>query len=81
MHREEVFEKIIEVCKEIFDDDTLVLTEQSSAKDVEEWDSLTHLNIISDIEDEFDINFSLNEISDAKNIGDLVTFVMKHMEG
>lgn len=79
MERSEVLEKVIDICKDVFEDDDLVLTEASSANDVEEWDSLSHLSLISDVEDEFSIKLTLDEISNAKDLGELVSAIMRHM--
>jgi acyl carrier protein len=78
--REEILKKVIEIAKDVFDNEDIVLTEATTASDVEEWDSLTHMSLISDIEDEFGINFTLSEISGSKNLGELITALMKHVE-
>lgn len=75
MSREDILEKIIEICADIFDDDSIELTEESSAEEIEAWDSLAQLNIVSDIEDEFDISLSIEVVSKAKTIGELVDIV------
>ena len=80
MNRTEIFEKIVEICKDVFENDELALTEVSSSVDVEEWDSLTHLSVITDIEDEFGISFTLDEVTNSKNLGELVTAVEKHLD-
>lgn len=79
MDRNEVFKKVMEIAKDVFDNDAVVLTDETTAADVEEWDSLTHLSLISDIEDEFDISFTLSEISGSKNVGELVDALMRHI--
>lgn len=79
MTRSEILEKVIEICKDVFEDDDLILTESSSSNDVEEWDSLSHLSLISDIEDEFSIKLTLDEISNSKNLGELVSAIMRHI--
>lgn len=80
MNKNEVLDKVITVCMEVFDNEELELTETSCAADVEEWDSLTHISIISDLEDEFDVKFTLDEINNSKDLGDLVNAIIKHME-
>lgn len=80
MERNEIYDKVVEVCKDVFGNDELVLNEKSCAANVEEWDSLTHLSIISDLEDEFEIKFSLDEITNVKNLGELVIAVANHIE-
>ncbi len=78
MNRDEVFSKVADICKDVFDNENLVLTEDSSAKNVDCWDSLTHLSVISDIEDEFGISLTLDELN-SSNLGELVDAVMKHL--
>ena len=80
MNRSEMLSKVIDICKDVFENEELKLTEKSCAVDVEEWDSLTHLSIISDLENEFEISFTLDEISNAKNIGELVDAIIRHKE-
>lgn len=79
MERSEVLTKVIDICKDVFENDDLILTETSSADDVEEWDSLSHLSLISDVEDEFSVKLTLEEISSAKNLGELVSAIMRHI--
>lgn len=79
MTREEVFEKINELFRDVFENDSLVITETTTAKDVAGWDSLTHLSLMTDIEAEFDITFMLSEVQGSKNVGELVNAIMKHL--
>ena len=79
MDRNEILAKINEIAKDVFDNDEVELTEATTAADVEEWDSLSHLSLISDIEDEFGITFTLAEVSGSKNVGELVDAIIKHM--
>jgi len=76
----EILETVIRVCKEVFDNEDMELTAESCSSDFEEWDSLTFLNIISDLEDEFGIGFSLDEITDSKNLGQLAAAIEKHLK-
>ena len=71
----ETFQKIKIIFIDILDDDDIVLTETSTADDVEEWDSITHIEIISEIESVFDIRFNTMEIESLKNLGDMVSLV------
>ncbi len=79
MERNEILKKITEIARDVFDNDEVELTEQTTAADVEEWDSLSHLSLVSDIEDEFGITFTLAEVSGSKNVGELVDAIIKHM--
>lgn len=79
MDRSEVLKKVTEICADIFEIDDLVLTDETTAEEIEEWDSLTHLNIISDVENEFGFRFTMAEIQALKNVGCLVDTIVKHL--
>lgn len=79
MERNEILKKITEIARDVFDNDGVELTEATTAADVEEWDSLSHLSLVSDVEDEFGITFTLAEVSGSKNVGELVDAIIKHM--
>lgn len=73
-------EKLQEIFRDIFDDEELVITEEMTAADIEDWDSLVQINLIIAIEKEFKVRFSLEEVSKLKNIGemlDLIKFKVK----
>jgi len=63
----------------IFNDDSLVLNPQMTANDVEEWDSLNHINLIVAVEKEFEIKFTTKEISSMKNVGDFIGLIKKKL--
>lgn len=68
----ETVEKLQEVFRDIFDDDEMVITKEMSAKDVEDWDSLTHMQLIIAVEGEFGVKFTTNEIMGLKNVGEFI---------
>lgn len=80
MDRNEVRSKLTEICRDILENEKLELTEETKASDVAGWDSLSHLSIINELEVVFDIAFSLDEATGAKNVGSLIDAVMKHLE-
>ncbi len=75
MKREEIFEKINEVFREEFDDESLVIKEETTAADVEGWDSLKHISLIETIEDEFDIRFTMVEVNGMKNVEEMASII------
>ena len=75
MNKDEILEKMQNIFRDIFDDENLTITPETTAKDVEGWDSLEHINLISAIEDEFDIDFGIGEITEFKKVGDIVDSV------
>ena len=79
MEKREIFDKVQGICRDVFENEELVLTEISTAKDVEGWDSLTHLSLISEVETAFEIEFTLDEVKNSKNIGELLNAIIKHL--
>ena len=78
MSREEILKKITDICRDVFEDETLVIDDDTTASDVDGWDSLTHLSLINEIENEFNIKFTLGEITGSKNMGELIDVIEKH---
>lgn len=68
-------ERLNEIFQEVFDDDTLQLTHETTANDVEGWDSLSHINLIVAVESAFNIRFSQKELLCLKKVGDLLDLV------
>ena len=79
MDRNEILNKVTEIGKELFEDDDLVLKEETVAADVEGWDSLAHLQFVGQIEDEFKIKFTMCEVQGFKNVGDLLDTMEKRL--
>jgi acyl carrier protein len=67
--------RLEEVFQEVFDDDALVLTDETTARDIPSWDSVTHINLMFSIEQAFGVHFSGNELAQFKNIGELKVFL------
>lgn len=61
--------------RRVFDDDTIELKAQTSANDIEGWDSMSHVNLILAIENQFNIRFSQKELLVMKNVGDLLAAI------
>lgn len=76
MTRKEVFGKLNEVFQEVFDDDTIMVTDTTSANDIEDWDSLEHINLVVSIEKEFNIKFDMAEVGKMKNVGEMVDLIL-----
>ncbi len=74
--REEVVARLTEIFRNIFDDDDLIISNITSAKDIDEWDSLAQINIVLAVEAVFKIRFSSSEIEALKNVGDMINLIM-----
>jgi acyl carrier protein len=68
-----------EIFRDIFDDNSLVLTRESSAATIEDWDSLTHTNLVTAIEKRYKIRFALGELQELKNVGDMIDLIQKKL--
>lgn len=75
MTNEQVFEEVVAICRETFNNPGLKVEPSTSAKEVENWDSMTNLLLIDALEKKFDMVFSLDDIMDAQNVGDLCKII------
>jgi acyl carrier protein len=74
MNREEIFSKLNEIFIDVLDlEDDIELTDETSANDIEEWDSLSHIQLIVAIEKAFGIKFTSLEIMKWRNVGEMVS--------
>ena len=75
MERSEIYEKLNEIFCDVLDLDEVHLTDASVADDIEEWDSLEHINLISAVESTFKMKFKMKEVSTMKNVGEMVDII------
>ncbi len=76
MNEIEIVERLEDIFEDIFDE-RIVLARNITADDIEDWDSLNHINIIVAIEKEFGIKFTLNELQSQKTVGDTIDLIIK----
>jgi acyl carrier protein len=77
MEREEMLKKITTVFIDVLDDEDIVLTDSTSADDVEDWDSLTHIQLVVGVEKAFNVRFTSSEIQDWENVGEMMDCILK----
>ncbi len=77
MTREEVYERLNEVFREVFDDDTIVLHDDTVADDVEGWDSFEHINLVVAVEEEFSFKIPMGKVVTMKNVGEMVDIILE----
>jgi len=65
------------IFREVFDDDSIVLTRTTTADDIDAWDSLSHMNLVIAVEVKFKIRFALGELPSLRNVGDLADLTLK----
>ncbi|MDL2294848.1 acyl carrier protein [Ruminococcaceae bacterium OttesenSCG-928-D13] len=72
MDRARVMSEVQEIFRDNFDDDTIVLTDATSAPDIEDWDSLEQINLLTTIEKKYGLKFNLADVRGLQNIGDMI---------
>ncbi len=75
MTRDEIFAALTGVFRDVFDDDTIVLHENTTAEDIPDWDSQTHINLTLAAEMRFGVRFRTSELDSLKNVGDFVSLI------
>jgi acyl carrier protein len=75
----DLLERLQPLFRDILDRSDLVITRDSSARNVEGWDSLAHINLVSSIEQEFHIRFALGELETLQNVGDMVDLMHRKL--
>ena len=63
LSKDEIIERLDDVFRDVFDDDTLEVDENTTADDIEDWDSIEHITLIGAVEDEFKMRFKMGEVS------------------
>ena len=75
--QELIIQELNEIFTDIIDEGQILLTPETSAKDIDGWDSLNHIQILAAIEKKYAFKFTLSEIQNLKNIDDLVTIILQ----
>lgn len=76
MNREEVYVQLNEVFRDVFDEEEITVNDATTANDIEDWDSLEHINLVVAVEKKFNIKFSMGEVNKFKNVGEMVDIIM-----
>ena len=79
MTREEVYEQLNEVFRDVFDDESITVNDATTSDDIEEWDSLEHINLIAAVEQEFGMRFSMGQVVSMKNVGEMVDIILSQV--
>lgn len=79
MDREDILERVNEIFWDVFDDEDLEINESTCADDIEDWDSLTHITLISAVENEFGFKFSMKEVQGMQDVGEMIDIIEREM--
>ena len=79
MSREEVYQQLNEVFRDVFDDEDITVNDATTADDIEDWDSLEHINLIVAVEKKFNVKFNMGEVNKFKNVGEMVESLLQKL--
>ena len=79
MEREEIFSALQEIFEGLFGEGVPTLTDETTAQDVDGWDSLMHITMISEVENRFDMKFTMKDVIGMKNVGEMVDLIEENV--
>lgn len=75
MNKNDIFEALNEIFQDVFDDESIIVNETTTADDVDDWDSLEHINLIVAVEQRFGFKFQMSEVVAMQNVGSMVEII------
>lgn len=79
MEKEEVLSQLTLIFRKVFNNNSLILNNELTANDVDHWDSLSHMLLITEIENSFLIKFKLKDLNKMRNVGDMVDVIISKL--
>ena len=79
MERKDIINRLTEIFRKILSNDVLILRNELTANDVDNWDSLSHMLLITEIENSFSIKFKLKDLNKMKNVGDMIEVIISKL--
>lgn len=79
MSREDIYEKLNLVFRDVFDDEEIEVNDETTAEDIDGWDSLMHITLLNAIEDEFEVSFDMKTVVKLKNVGEMVDVILEEV--
>lgn len=79
MTRQEVFTRLDEVFQDVFDNEEIHVSDETTAEDIEDWDSLEHINLIVAVENAFGIKFGMGQVTRMKNVGEMADIILEKL--
>ena len=67
-----ILDRLTEVFQDVFDDEDLTITTDTNVKELDGWDSLTHITLMAAIQDEFDVKYSIEQITELTTVSDIL---------
>lgn len=79
MNENEIYERLNEVFRDVFDDEEITVNADTTADDIEDWDSLEHINLVAAVEQEFGMKFTMGQVVSMKNVGEMVSIIKSNI--
>ncbi len=76
----DVKNELQEIFRDVFDDESIVITEETTSDDIEDWDSFAQMNLIVAMEKQFGLKFNIKEINLLKNVGEMIALIQARMK-
>lgn len=76
MTKEQILTKVQEIFRDVFDEDDLEINFKTNSNSIEDWDSLNHINLLSSIEQDFKIKFTMEESLSVKDVGEMIDLMI-----
>lgn len=77
MTRKEAYERLNRVFQDVFDDETIEVHDETTADDIEDWDSFEHINLVVAVEEEFSFKIPMGKVITMKNVGEMVDIILE----
>ena len=78
MKKDEIYNEVLQIFRDVFDDEILEVENTTNSEDIEEWDSLNHILLVIAIEKAFNIRFKTGEIQSLKNVGEMIDLLSEY---
>lgn len=79
MNKKQILEELNAIFKAAFDNEQLVIDENTSAKDIEDWDSLMQITLVTQIEKKYNVEFNIDDVLNLQNVGDMVDLIYREL--
>ncbi len=77
MNETQISERLTHIFREVFDDDSIEIFDAMTAKDIEDWDSLNHINLVVAVEGSFKVKFTTKEVNNLANVGEFIALIAR----
>lgn len=77
MNTNEIIPRLNEVFRDVFGDDSISVTPSTTSADIDDWDSIEHINLVGAVENEFGMRFKMREVSGMKNVGEMIAIIQE----